>query len=448
LLTGAHGAGGLHPPALPWSPLFQGDAAEAVRSAAEETLEALLDWPRRENPGLPGGHAGLALVCGYGAQVLGDARLRDRSQEFLNLAVAGIAAQPTLPALHGGFSGVAWVRAHLNRQTAASPDDRGYEEIDATLARSIDLSPPESNYDLIGGLAGLGLYALERGADSGARPVLDRVVVRLVTMAEPRPDGVTWLTPPHLLPEHQRTQTPLGCYNLGLAHGIPGILVVLARAGAAGALDDRGCEVLERGVQWLLAQQQTFANGTRFPHLIPRGFEDRQSGSRVAWCYGDLGIAAALVVAGKCHDRADWVSAALDIARSAATIPEEKSGVLDHGFCHGSVGNAHLFHRIYRATGDAALAGAARSWFAQLLRTRQNLGIGGFVSWRARNPTGVGAAAMDYAHLPDPSLLTGSAGVVAGLLAANSDVEPEWDRCFAVSAVRDENRPNVGGSAH
>src|SRR5262249_56282625 len=74
-------------------------------------------------------------------------------------------AEEVLPAwLHGGFTGVAWAVEHLWRGANDEDDDGddANEEIDAALVEHLARGGTPA-YDLIGGLCGLPVYALERG---------------------------------------------------------------------------------------------------------------------------------------------------------------------------------------------------------------------------------------------------------------------------------------------
>jgi lantibiotic modifying enzyme len=149
--------------------------------------------------------------------------------------------------------------------------------------------------------------------------------------------------------------------------------------------------------------------------------------ARMAWCYGDPGIAATLLYAARCVNRQDWEQEAIQIALSAAAHSVEKSGVVDAGLCHGAAGLAHIYNRIWQATGADELAEAARFWYQHTLAIRQpQYEVAGFPAYRpiedAENP-----------WTPDAGLLTGAAGVGLALLAGVSSVEPVWDRMLLTS---------------
>jgi lantibiotic modifying enzyme len=148
----------------------------------------------------------------------------------------------------------------------------------------------------------------------------------------------------------------------------------------------------------------------------------------LAWCYGDLGIAASLLVAARAVGEEVWEAEALAIARRAAKRTNMKeAGMLDAGICHGASGVGHLFNRLHQATGDPALGEAARYWIDKTLSLRGEVGIAGYQMWV---PTDDG---KDLAWQDEAGFLTGATGLGLALLAAATTVEPEWDRALQVS---------------
>jgi hypothetical protein len=325
-----------------------------------------------------------------------------------------------LPGLYSGFAGVAWAVEHVLWRLAPDAEDPG-EEIAAALREHLSQSPWQRLYDLIGGLVGYGVYALERLPRPGGRECLDLVVARLAEGAE-RPGsgipGITWFTPPELLTPEALKMCPTGYYNLGVSHGVPGVVALLREIEAAGLSTPLTRELLEGARAWLLEQKLPPEALSVFSYHVAPGVEPRPS--RLAWCYGDLGIAAALLGT----DRKE----ALELGRKAAAYPVDQAGIKDAGLCHGAAGVAHLFNRLYQASGDPVLAEAARGWFKRTLDLRRpQEGIAGFLAWDADDRDELGWRS-------DPGFLLGAAGIGLALLSAATGTVPAWDRVLLVSA--------------
>jgi hypothetical protein len=451
-----------------WQPLLSGELAARAAAAVEAIVEAFARAPSPEAPGegawagerlasLSAGAPGPALLFGYlargGSAQAG--RYEELAAAYLEAAVSTMAAVPMRVGLFSGFTGVAWAAEHLDRLLGhrGHPDHLGHpgheaergepspdehDEVDDALLEKLAHAPWRGHFDLVTGLAGIGVYALERLPRRAAARCLEAVVEQLGEVAVSTREGITWPTRPELLPDHHRRQEPLGYCNLGVAHGVPGVVSLLADACRVEACAGRARHLLAGAVRWLLAQARPDQPGSWFGKWTsPRtGYLP----ARLAWCYGDPGVAATLLYAARGAGEAGWESAAVEIARHAARAEPELSGVADAALCHGAVGLAHLFNRVHQATGDETFADAARLWYGRGLDMRQpGEGIGGFCSW--------GAAQSPEARWPgDPGLLTGAAGIGLGLYAAISPLEPGWDRLLrlAIPPARLSPAPRPG----
>jgi hypothetical protein len=407
---------------MPWQPLLEG----ALKDRALESVRAILhDLAPRAcapdgEPSLAGGTAGLAVLHGYLAQAeagQGHAALAGR---YLRRATAAVAAEPAAASLYSGLTGVGWALTHLQGRSSDCDGEGDAAEIDELLRCHLDRSPWSGDYDLIDGLVGFGVYALERLPRPDAVACLERVVEHLADTAERRPEGVTWWTNPAWLPPESREKAPHGYYNLGLAHGVPGVIALLGRACAAGVAVGKARPLLQGAAGWLLAQE--LSEG--FPYWVgPEATPD--SPARLAWCYGDPGVAVALLGAARAVGEPAWERQALAMARRAARRPRAESGVVDAGLCHGAAGLGHLFNRMFQATREPSLGEAARLWFEQVLAMRRpGRGIGGYEARKGGD---------GIRWVADPGLLTGATGIALALLAAATAVEPAWDRVLLVA---------------
>jgi hypothetical protein len=403
--------------APPWRPLLDGDLAAQATDTIDAIVRAVSPL-RFTDVTLARGACGSALLFHYLDAAHPSGGHRAMAERHLDDAIEGLTAAELPAGLYHGFTGVAWTAQHLRRDG----DDDLNDDIDPIIFEC--LSRPWSLYDLIGGVVGLGVYATERAA----LPCLARAVDRLREMAVPRGAGLTWFTSPEDLGPKVRSRAPDGWYNLGVAHGVPGVIALVAAAVARGlpALD-----LLDAAVAWLLSKEISTGAEVTFPYCEVVG--DVPDPARIAWCYGDPGIAVTLLGAARSVGNRAWEEKALAIARRAAQRSLETSGVLDAGLCHGAAGVAHLFNRMFQLTGDDLLGEAARTWFARTLAMRRpGIGLAGY---RTFEPERTGAQWVD-----DPSVFTGVAGIALALLAAVSPVDPVWDRLLLASLPAAEDR--------
>ena len=415
----------------PWKPVLTGELAEtAERSVLRIASDIRADerWaPAGMHPSLSGGSAGLAIFFHELSLRWPDRDFGQLRDQYWDATIDGLANAPSItPGLYGGFTGVGWASLFLaDRERSEEDLDDTHEELDQALLESLDTIRDPTNYDLINGPTGWALYALERWPHQQAVRALELIVDFFDQRAERVEEGLRWHTAPELLPEWQREKSPKGYYNLGLSHGVPGVWVLLAHTMIRGIRRERSEALLEGAVRWGLAQQ--WREGIqRFPSIITD--ERVPPAGRLAWCYGDLGVAAALLVVGQVTGRSDWTQEAVALANLASRITRDVSAHVDAGLCHGAAGVGHIFGRFYQATGDTRFRTAGAYWLQVALDMKKDgTGPGGYGAWRQIPPP----AGWD----PRPGLLEGAAGIGLALLAASGDREPEWDRFLSISPV-------------
>lgn len=421
-----------------WEPLLRDREAESALDSLRE-IAGLLRNPDQTKSGIPdeefeaqpfslgGGSAGVAVFLAYLEKSGISPGVRQAAFDQMNRAIETVASEFTRPSLFGGFTGVGWAAEHVTKLLSESAEDLS-SELDNAVEQFVGVTPWKDDYDLISGLVGLGIYCLERDGAPAAKHALELIVERLYETAERSQeiddtDVVTWFTPPELLIPMQLERTPHGFYNLGQAHGVPGIIGLLGRTYSAGIAKDKAKWLLDRAVAWLLKQRLPSTAVSCFADTISQGVPIRED-CRLAWCYGDAGIAASLLLAARCTRTESWEGEALEIAQRSARRAPETCGVTDACVCHGSAGLAHIFNRFYQATRDELYAGAARFWVERTLQFREpGKGAAGYLTW------GMGTN-QSIELQPKLGLIQGIAGIGLALLAAVSDTEPCWDRVF------------------
>jgi lantibiotic modifying enzyme len=410
-----------------WSPLLTGAAADEARTVVEEIADALAgpeaaEDPQYDSASLSRGTAGAALFYAAAAEVLGDGA-RTTALALCDRTIDAAAEDPLDPMLYSGTVGVGWALSVVERRLE-EPDD-GDSDIDEYVGTVLAVSPWPGSFDLILGVVGLGVYCLERLPRESARRGLDLVVARLGELAEATPQGLAWRTGLHVMPPYRRPEFPDGYFDLGLAHGAAGVVAFLAEATRAGAAGAR--ELLAGAVGWLLAQRLDDTARSRYPSIVAPG--QPPVAARVAWCYGDPGIAVALLGAGDALGDGELREEARVLARGCAA-QHAFTGVADTGLCHGATGVAHILNRVGQALSDERILDHARFWFGEALGMRlPGRAIAGFPSLdRSVDPP---------QWRPRGGVLEGAAGVGLALVSAVTATEPWWDPMLLLWPARE-----------
>ncbi len=419
-----------------WHPLFNEEQSAQALAIARDIADAVARGegaaPSNYSPevvaawyqALDSGQAGYSLLHAYLFWCGGGAEHADRAIESLDRATDFIASVRTSESLYYGFPGIGWVTAHLSGRLFEEDPDDGVD-LDEALIRFLSHPSNPGEFDLLNGFVGLGIYALERLPRPSAVRCLEKVVSCLAKRATQSEEGAAFFTPAgDILPLYRSTY-PQGAFNLGFAHGLPGVIALLGATCRAGVATQQARPLLDATVSWLMAREHPPENDFRFPHFHAPDTEPQPG--RLAWCYGDLGIAAALLTAARGADDPALEQEALRIARCAASRDPSRSRIVDAGICHGAAGAGHLFNRLYQATGEEQFAEAARYWLLKVFAMRRpGTGVAGFSCFGQNEGGGARWVAAT-------GFLAGSTGIALALLAAASTIPPEWDRLLLLS---------------
>ena len=402
-----------------WSPILEGTLREQALAAVADTVAQSRDQ-RGGSPTVADGLSGLALLVIEASRARPQLATRGDAARMMRRILPLAAQCPLTPSLFEGYTGIGLTlelarRAGVSRVASAGEIDRAL----LTAVESFDQLPPEhAPLDLISGIAGQALYACARLPRVRARRAIEAIVGWLDRRSLAEADGVTWLSPPR--PEPKPTQIPGEIYDLGIAHGIPGILAVLARIVETGVAVRAARRLLDGGTRWVRRQIHR-RNGSAFDIYAPRepgrhvGDTLPPSPARLAWCYGDPGAVAALLRVAHVRGDAELRATAMAIVDRIIGIRDDPS-VRDAGLCHGHAGLLHICNRLYQATGDRRARDAAIYWAERTLVVR------------------AGPRAILEGEVVHPSpyralrFLMGAAGSALALLAAVSPTAPLWDR--------------------
>jgi hypothetical protein len=382
-----------------------------------------------------------ALLYAYLSVIRNDPKWGERAIEVLNREIEHARYRPL--GLYSGICGLGWVVEHVSQLLGAEggedelpADDQGDEsavdDVDASILAELRRHPMgewPAPYDLISGLVGYGVYFLERLPHPVGVDGIELVVGHLDALSVNMNPGIAWHTPHELIPEWQRVQYPDGSYNLGVAHGIPGVIYLLNQVCSAGISKMRAEAMLEEAVDWLITQRRPAESSSWFASQIRPG--QRGEECRQAWCYGDLGIVSVLLPVVGRTKRAAWQTFSAELLEHCLTRAADHKGIDEASLCHGAAGNAHMFNRIYQMSHESRCRDAAVQWFERAIEMRgTGTDAGGFLALRTPGGTRTWEAS--------PSFLDGAVGIALALAAGLTAVEPCWDRLLLLS-----ERPNV-----
>lgn len=311
-----------------------------------------------------------------------------------------------------GLSGVLYLFEFLRDKKLLDFDTSDVEVLwHAYLNKSIQINMLNHNFDYLNGALGTVLYLLKKNNLEEA----DSFINYLYEIADKDIANKFFRWESIIYPANKK------CYNLSLSHGHSSLIIFLSRFLKVKQNDSKAEELLNGAVNYVISQQIDFSSfGSHFPPYIIN--DSPLIKSRLAWCYGDLGVALALWQTGKVKDCLDLKNKALEIfLDSTKRTNPEKEAVIDSGICHGSIGLAMIYRRMYIDTGLDNFKSAMDFWIDQTLKNSQFIdGLAGFKTYK-------GSWESDY------SFLTGISGIGLFFVSYLNNDSQEWDELLLLS---------------
>lgn len=308
---------------------------------------------------------------------------------------------PLSSSLYRGITGLGWAIQNFSCPELIGDTSELLEDLDSLLAEGIEVTN-NPNVDIINGIAGIGIYGLSRGSDSESSSELWRqLFLCFKSVIDPWRIG--------------DANAPDSVFNnLGVAHGIPGLLLVTAEAARRGHLPQQSTDWVNSAMDRLWESHRVY--GSRL------GFPARHSASqeaRLAWCYGSLGLASLFLVGAML--KPENKDRFLHLVNAAIEQHDEAAhGFRDASVCHGYAGAALAFSHFSQSIFvDEALRirlqeRALRCGTVSVGLEQRSVGAGHFTFWTRDG------------FKPSTSLLEGSCGVAMANVAASTRQHKRW----------------------
>lgn len=323
------------------------------------------------------------------------------------------------PELSTGLAGQAWLLEYLNQANEADYDPALLEEVDQFFVKALDSHPWHGEIEMVLGLAGYSPYAARRARKTNQSELLERLLAGFESSAIHLANGhIAWSQPPNSVYRLDTDNLDSHEFNLGLAHGVPGIIAALLPVLQDQVLYSRAKHLITSSCDWLLAQQ---GNDSECAACFATQVGGKQN-SRLGWCYGDLTIALTLARAGHALDMPSYVDKALEIALYNVDRDANSGVINDAGLCHGFFGLVTIYQQLNQVMPHPKLAAAALKWLNYGLDKYQCDGLTALYSFNGR----------EQAYQPDYSFLMGYSGIGLALVSA-LDGDLDWTDSLLMS---------------
>jgi lantibiotic modifying enzyme len=314
-----------------------------------------------------------------------------------------------------GSSGIKWLFSYLYKLDIIEKDD--YENIslddNITAANALKLLD-SNNYEFLSGAVGIAHYILSSNYKFRAS-FFAKFFKKLNTLIDNEDCIIHYF-------DFEKQYIDPTRVNWGLAHGIIGVLKLCLECFQLDICKKEAMEMSQKIIDFLCKKSNPPGALSVFPSITNTGFNGGES--RLGWCYGDLITGYALYRAASLfNDDRLLIFANEVLTKTSSRRLSEETGVQDVSMCHGSIGIAHIYNKLWLHTNNPLFKETGQFWIDQSIKTEPYLN--GENSQMKFN-------IFSKRYESNLSLLEGSAGFGLVLLSYLTG-DYSWDYCLMLN---------------
>lgn len=344
------------------------------------------------------GNAGDALFYAYLFKLYDDRTYLEKASALIDtcLQIYQEQEENDLLSLANGFTGLAWVLAHLLRENIIELEDSDsiLKNWGEKVSACSSLFFQSKNVDVLHGGMGGALYFLETDHLEGSVEALNVYLNSMNLLSFESENAIYWESI-FTFSDNADTQEAEK-KNLGYAHGLAGLLRIFSACYQLVGIDKQLCKkMMEKAAACILSYKSPSLDTiSLFPIHVVERFNPDDYNVRMGWCYGDLTIGYAIWEAGKSLNDSSLALEGMTILEHCAVHRTQDNAVIDDTYlCHGSGGVAHLFNHIYQVTSMPVFKDAADYWYNY---TFDHIRLDGSKDGLLTGYTGVGLSLISF----------------------------------------------------
>lgn len=366
------------------------------------------------------GRGGCLLLLGIFLKLSGNARYREALLKTEAFMIDKISTSDRLsPVFCDGLAGWGWLMIYLKELGILTAfDDTILEEIDEAVAGSLDAMLDNGNYDLFYGTLGIGIYFLKRKKTR----MVEKILQHLAENGVKDGDEIKWV-------QFRPVKSAEPRYDLGLPHGITGVLYFINKCYQENVLPALCEALLKKGITFFLNNIQDEEKARSFfPYWIATSKYDNRKNSparsRLGWCYGDLSTLYTLLQLSRTVKDRGLEDAVLKmLLRTCERKEPAETDIEESGFCHGTSGVGYIYLKLFRQTKLPVFKETADYWYHQTCKLGNEQGPAGYL-FHSGQELGI----------PVSGILEGLGGVTLAFLAyLYPHLQENWDECLFLS---------------
>lgn len=397
---------------------------ERLHIKLQEINNVIKEEISKENDiGILNGLSGVALFQFYYSRYLDNENIYEDALTTLQKCFEKINDGYSLPTFCSGIAGFGWTIDHLVKNSFIELDnDELLSGFDEYIHNVMVFSLKKKNFDFLHGGIGYALYFINRYKNTSSESLklsykakIHDFISLLDSLADKTSNQYKWET----VSNDERV------YDLSLSHGMSSIIGILNKLYEFPEFRDSVKDMLLGSINFIVGFQYYENNLSLYPSMISVVNNKNYDNSRLAWCYGDLGLGVVLLQSSYLFKSESLRKKALYILEfSSKRTNLEQNSVFDLGICHGTLGVSHIFKNAYHKSNINKFQDASKYWLNKsLLLSNYDDNYLGIKKW---NPS-------TQSFIPELSLLEGSAGVGLVILNTLAPLNTNWDECLMLN---------------
>ena len=349
--------------------------------------------------GLVEGEAGFVLLTMF-------EYYRTNNYRFLELAIDSINSFVSRDEINNslgyGLAGLAWTVYLMKSEGLLEESivERWLNDIDKILEKDFYIKLSNNNFDYFDGASGILFYFLH----SRNNTLLIRDYLSSLDSKAKRKD---WSTSIHFGGSLYK------CINLGVPHGLCGLLLLLLQ------IKEKKIDV-DWLIHYLVRELMSYKTTDSFYYFGPHFWIERTPNYKpknvLAWCYGDLSSGYAIYKAGLMLYNSELLREGMTILKGTLV----RMDCVDNNFtlCHGYPSIFYIYHKLYQMTNEQKFLAASKQWQKRARMVFEQ---------EIRSPNKINAN-----FFMNGSLFYGFPGFFLSLFSVDNKVKilDSWDKCL------------------